>query len=337
MRFLSYVAKRLVLMVITLFGVLVITFSLAHLVPADPIATITGGQAPPEVIDRIKERMGLMDPLYVQFVRYIRRIFSGDLGTSIATKHPVTQDLKEKFPATIELATTAMLISIIIGIPLGMISAVKRDELTDHGARIFSLVGNSMPAFWLGLILLLIFYYYLDLLPGGGQLNIFMDRPPRRTGLMTIDAILAGDYEAFLNYLKHLILPAFVLGYIVTASIARITRSSMLEALQQEYVRTARAKGLREWVVIYRHALRNALIPTTTVIGLSFGGLLEGSVLTETIFSWPGLGRYITGATLSLDFPAVMGGMLLIAVVYSLANLVVDLVYALINPRIRYG
>lgn len=324
-------------MVITLFGVLVITFTLSHVIPADPIAAITGGQAPPEVIERIRERMGYNDPLHIQFFRYIRRIFDGDLGRSIATRHLVTQDLKDKFPATIELATTAMLISICIGIPLGMISAIKRDKLPDHGARIFSLVGNSMPAFWLGLILLLIFYYYLDLLPGGSQLDYFMERPPRRTGLMTIDSILDRNPEAFLNYLKHLILPAFVLGYLFTAQIARITRSSMLEVLQQEYIRTARAKGLREWVVIYRHALRNALIPTTTIIGLAYGGLLEGSVLTETIFSWPGLGSYVTGAFLSLDFPAVMGGTLLIAVIYSLANLTVDIVYVLINPRIRYA
>lgn len=337
MRFLSYIGKRVALMFFTLFGVLVITFIIAHALPADPVDAITGGQAPPEVVERIRERLGLNKPLHEQFILYLRRIFDGDLGKSLATNHPVTQDLKEKFPATIELATAALLISIIIGIPLGMISAVKKDKLPDHGARIFSLVGNSMPAFWLGLILLIVFYYKLDLLPGGSQLDVFMDRPPRRTGLLTIDSILAGDHEAFLNYLKHLTLPAFVLGYIVTASIVRITRSSMLEALQQEYIRTARAKGLREWVVIYRHALRNALIPTTTVIGLAVGGLLEGSVLTETIFSWPGLGRYITGAVLSVDFPAVMGATLLIAVVYSLANLVTDLVYAFINPRIRYG
>lgn len=324
-------------MVITLFGVLTITFIIAHIIPADPLGAFLGAQVPPEVVERTRERLGLNKPLYEQYILYLKRILSGDLGTSIATRLPVSQDLKEKFPATIELSTTAMVISIVLGIPLGIISAVKKDKLPDHGSRLFSMIGLSMPAFWLGLILLLIFYSKLDLLPGGGQLDVLLKRPPRKTGFLAIDALLDHNYVVFLNYLKHLLLPGFVLGYISTAAIARITRSSMLEVLSQEYIRTARAKGLREWVVIYRHALRNALIPTTTIIGLAYGSLLEGTVLTETIFSWPGLGRYATGAFLSLDFPAVMGVTLLIAVIYSLVNLIIDLVYAWINPRIRYG
>lgn len=337
MRFIRFVAKRLILMTLTLFGVLVITFALTYLIPADPVKAITGGHAPQHVVERVKERMGLNKPLYEQFIIYLKRLLSGDLGTSLKTSHPVTHDLKEMFPATIELATAAMLLAVTLGIPLGTISAIKKDKIPDHVARIFSLVGLSMPVFWLGLILLLVFYHGLNLLPGGGQLDVLIDRPPRVTGLITIDAILDGNIEALFNYMKHLILPTFVLGYVYTGWIARITRSSMLEVLSQDYIRTARAKGIREWVVIYRHALRNAMIPTTTVIGLSYGGLLGGSILTEAIFSWPGLGLYATGAFLALDYAAVIGVTLLIAVIYAIANLVVDILYAFLNPRIRYG
>jgi len=337
MRLSSYIVKRTLLMSITLFGVLTMAFFLIHVIPGDPIDLIGGGQVPYEVLERIKERMGLNKPLHEQYILYLKRLAQGDLGTSLGTRYSVMHDLKEKTPVTLELATISLFISIALGIPLGIISAVKKDKLSDHGSRLFSLVGVSMPAFWLGLLLLLVFYHRLGWLPGGSQLDIFMERPPRVTGFMSIDSILDRNAEAFFNFLKHLILPAFVLGYITTAEISRVTRSSMLEVLSQEYIRTARAKGLRELVVIYRHALRNALIPTMTIIGLSYGGLLEGAVLTETIFSWPGIGRYATGAFLGLDFPAVMGVVLLIAVIYSLINLIVDIIYAFLNPRIRYG
>jgi peptide/nickel transport system permease protein len=248
----------------------------------------------------------------------------------------VSEDLREFFPATIELATTAILLGVTAGLAVGILSAVARGRWIDHLTRVVSLVGLSMPTFWLGLILLLIFYFWLAAVPGPGQLDIYLPRPPRVTGLLLLDAALAGDIPALTNALGHLILPAVVLGSRSLAGIARITRASMLEVLGQDYVKVARAKGLRERTVILRHALKNALLPIITVIGIYYGGLLEGSVLTETVFAWPGLGRYATSAILSQDFPAIMGAVLLIGLVFSLANLAVDLAYGVLNPRIRY-
>ncbi len=337
MRFYAYVGKRLLLMVGTIAGVLVITFIISHLIPADPIAAVLGPQAPPEVIESVRREWGFDRPIHEQFVIYVWNILQGNLGKSLRTNRNVAQDLRQFFPATFELATAAILIGIVLGIPLGILSAVKKDHLLDHAARLFSLFGLSMPVFWLGLVLLFIFYYRLELLPGPGQLDIYLVPPPRVTGVLTIDSLLAGDWEVFVDALKHLILPSFVLGYFSTAAIVRITRASMLEVLSQEYIKTARVKGLREKIVILRHALKNALIPTVTVVGLTYGSLLEGAVLTETIFAWPGLGRYMTAAFIALDFSAIMGGTLLIAVTFSVANLIVDLIYAFLNPKIRYG
>ena len=324
-------------MVFTLLGVLIVTFFVSHVVPADPVGAILGPQAPPELIERIRHELGFDKPVHVQFFIYLKNVLHGDLGISLRTQNPVIEDLRRFFPATIELATTALLIGVFLGIPLGILSAVRQDRLSDHIARVFSLIGLSMPVFWLALILLLIFYYRLGWLPGPGQLDsyIFPEKPI--TGLLILDSLLHRDFEVFFNALKHLILPAFVLGYFSTAAIVRVTRSSMLEVMKLEYIQTARAKGLREQVVIYKHALKNALIPVTTVIGLTYGSLLEGSVLTETVFAWPGLGRYMTSAFLFLDFNAVMGGTLLIALVFSLANLTVDILYAFLNPKIRFG
>lgn len=337
MRFYAYVGKRLLLMIGTIAGVLVITFIISHLIPADPIAAVLGPQAPPEVIESVRREWGFDRPIHEQFVIYVWNILQGNLGKSLRTNRNVVQDLRQFFPATFELATAAILIGIVLGIPLGILSAVKKDHLLDHAARLFSLFGLSMPVFWLGLVLLFIFYYRLELLPGPGQLDIYLVPPPRVTGVLTIDSLLAGDWEVFVDALKHLILPSFVLGYFSTAAIVRITRASMLEVLNQEYIKTARVKGLREKIVILRHALKNALIPTVTVVGLTYGSLLEGAVLTETIFAWPGLGRYMTAAFIALDFSAIMGGTLLIAVTFSVANLIVDLIYAFLNPKIRYG
>jgi peptide/nickel transport system permease protein len=337
MKFYQYLLRRLGLMVFTLLGVLVITFFVSHVIPADPVGAILGPQAPPELIERIRHELGFDKPVHVQFYIYLKNILHGDLGASLRTQNPVIEDLRRFFPATIELATTALIIGVFLGIPLGILSAVRKDKLSDHIARVFSLIGLSMPVFWLALVLLLIFYYRLEWLPGPGRVDsyIFPDEPI--TGLLLLDSLLHRDFEVFFNALKHLILPAFVLGYFSTAAIVRITRSSMLEVMNLEYIQTARVKGLREQVVIYRHALKNAMIPTTTIIGLTYGSLLEGSVLTETIFSWPGLGRYMTSAFLFLDFSAVMGGTLLIAFIFSLANLIVDILYAFLNPRIRFG
>jgi peptide/nickel transport system permease protein len=332
----AYLVRRLLLATLAIFGVLVITFFLSHVIPGDPVAAILGQQARQEVIDAMRHKLGFDRPIYVQFVMYLDRLAHGDLGDSIATHRPVLQDLKEFFPATIELATTAILVGAITGLVVGIISAVARGTWLDHATRFFSLIGLSMPVFWLGLIVLLIFYFWQGLLHGQGQLDIFISRPPRVTGLIIVDSLVAGDTSALANALGHLVLPALVLGSHALVGIARITRASMLEVLGQDYVKVARSKGLTERTVIFRHALKNALLPIITVIGIYYGGLLEGAVLTETVFAWPGLGRYATSAILSQDFAAIMGVTVLIAMVFSLANLLVDLAYGFLNPKIRY-
>jgi peptide/nickel transport system permease protein len=272
-----------------------------------------------------------------QYVTYATGILHGDLGLSIRTRRPVAADLGDSFPATLELSFVALLVSLLVGIPAGVWSAMFRGRLPDLVVRLLALAGGSMPVFWLGLIVIGVGYYQLGWFPGGGRIDLFVAPPPARTGLYVIDSLLAGDLDALKSSLVHLVLPALTLGYFSTAVIARMTRSSMLEVLGQDYMRTARAKGLRERIVIVRHGLRNALIPTVTIIGLTFGSLLSGAVLTETIFSWPGLGRYATASAVSLDFPAVMGVTLLAAVVYPLANLAVDITYYWLDPRIQRG
>ncbi len=332
----AYLARRLFLALLATFGVLVIIFFISHVIPGDPVTAILGSQTRQEVIDDLKHRWGLDRPIAEQFVFFLARLARGDLGTSIATKRPVIQDLREFFPATIELATAAILIGVLTGLGVGIISAVARGSWVDHLVRFFSLIGLSMPVFWLGLVLLLVFYFWLGLLPGPGQLDIYLPRPPTVTGLILVDSLLARDFYALRNALNHILLPAVVLGSHALVGIARITRASMLEVLGQEYIKVARAKGLAERTVILRHALKNALLPIVTVVGIYYGGLLEGAVLTETVFAWPGLGRYATSAILSQDFAAIMGVTLLIALVFSGANLLVDLAYGFLNPKIRY-
>jgi len=332
----QYLARRLVTLTITLIGIMVITFFISLVVPLDPLAAIAGPQAPQETVERLRKLYGFDQPIYVQFGRYLLRLAHGDLGTSFQTGRPVLEDILHFFPATIELASLALLISILVGIPLGVLSAVYRNSPLDHFARVISLVGVSMPVFWLGLVLMLIFYFKLGWLPEPGRLDIMLIEPPRVTGMLLIDAVIARDWEVFWDAIRHMVLPATVLGLFGLAGIARIVRSSMLDVLSQEYIKTARIKGLNEFLVLTRHALRNALIPAVTIIGLTYGGLLEGSVLTETIFSWPGLGRYLAQAFLTLDLNAVVGGTMLVALTFSLVNLAVDLIYAFLNPKITY-
>lgn len=332
----AYLLRRALLSALAIFGVLVIAFFLSHIIPGDPVAAILGPQAPQDIIEDLRMRWGLDRPIHEQFVRFVGRLAQGDLGTSLATHRPVLQDLREFFPATIELATAAILLGIIAGLSVGILSAVAHGRWIDHVVRFLSLIGLSMPVFWLGLILLFIFYYRLGILSGPGQLDIFLPRPPAVTGLITIDALIARDFFALRNALSHMVLPAVVLGSHALVGIARITRASMLEVLGQDYIKVARAKGLAESTVILRHALKNAFLPIITVIGIYYGGLLEGAVLTETVFGWPGVGRYATSAILSQDFAAIMGATLLIALVFSLANLAVDLAYGILNPKIRY-
>ncbi len=331
----SYILKRSLLMLLVMFGVLAIVFAIVHVIPADPVGALLGGNAPPDVVERMKEQLGLNKPLFDQFVNYVWGVVHGNLGNSIQSGRPVIRDIEEYFPVTLQLSIASIIISIFFGIFLGIFSAIYRNRWIDHFSRIFSILGVSMPVFWTGLILLLIFYYILGWLPGTGQLSLFIIPPEKITGMILVDSLLEGNWEAFWDGLRHLILPAAVLGYAATASIARITRASMLDVLNQDYIRTARAKGMPKRIVIYRHALKNALIPVITIIGLTFGGLLEGAVLTETVFGLPGLGRYIVNALLVLDYPAIMGGTLFIALVYSLVNLSVDLIYAVLDPRMR--
>ncbi len=318
-------------------GVSIITFSLSHLVPADPAQVALGDHATDAQINAFREKYGLNKPVTEQYWIYVTNLIQGDLGISLRTRRPVAADLRDFFPATFELSLTALVFSILIGVPAGVISATARNRLPDHVVRIGSLIGGSIPIFWLGLILIGFFYGHLGWLPGGSRIDKFIPAPPPVTGLFTVDSLLAGNSQAFWSSVQHLLMPALALGYFSTAIIARMMRSSMLEVLNQRYVLAARARGLSQGSVVWRHAVRNALIPTVTTIGVTFGSLLSGAVLTETIFSWPGLGRYATNSAINLDFPAVMGVALLAALVYTSANLIVDVGYHWLDPRIRHG
>ena len=336
MSFSLFLVRRTALTVFVLFGVTMITFLLSHVVPADPVVAYLGDHAPPAMVEQVRHQLGLDRPLPVQFGIYLRGLLHGNLGISIMNSRPVSQDLAQYLPATLELSSAAMLVAILIGVPTGIVSALHKDGWADQVARVFALGGASLPVFYVALLLLGLLYSRLGVLPGPGQLSIYTSPPPTITGMVAVDALLSRDWPAFGDALRHLVMPAFVLGYASTGIITRMTRSSMLEVMRQDYVRTARAKGVVELRVVLRHALRNALLPTVTVIGLTYGGLLSGAVLTETIFSWPGIGRYATNSVTNIDIPAVLGVTLVIAIMYSLANLVVDVLYAYLDPQIRY-
>ncbi|HEU5101278.1 MAG TPA: ABC transporter permease, partial [Roseiflexaceae bacterium] len=326
---------RLAGLVLVLVGVSIITFALSQLVPIDPAAAALGQNAREDQIQAYRRELGLDRPAIVQYFSYVGRVVKGDLGNSIRTRRPVADDLRDFFPATIELSIAAMFVALILGIGLGIVAAIRRNSLADGAARAFALVGGSLPIFFVGLLVLALFYSKLRWLPGPGRLDAVLKPPPRVTGMYTVDSLLAGNWALFKNSLLHLVLPALTLGYFSTAVLLRMTRSSMLEVLGQDYVRTAQAKGLRDQVVILRHALKNAMIPVLTTVGIVFGSLLSGAVLTETIFNWPGLGRYATTSVTSLDLPAVMGVTLLAAVVYPVVNMLVDIGYHVLDPRIR--
>jgi peptide/nickel transport system permease protein len=333
---LKYLIRRLLLFFIVIFGVVTVTFFLSHVIPADPVGAILGENAPQELIEKMERELGLDLPLGQQYTRYLKGIINWDFGLSLRTQKMVAEDMRVYFPATLELAIFALIIAIIFGIPIGIISAVKRNQLPDSISRIFSLTGISMPAFWLSLLFILVLYYHLKLIPAGGRLSSGISPPTFVTGLYLVDSLISKNFKTFWDAFYHLIGPGLVLGWIQTAYICRVTRSSMLEVLNEEYIRTARVKGLKEKVVIYRHAFKNALIPIVTMIGISFGYLLEGSVLTETVFGYPGLGRYAVNSFLSLDLNAVIGSVTLIAIAYALSNLIVDLLYSTLDPRIKY-
>jgi peptide/nickel transport system permease protein len=332
-----FLIRRLAGLALVLVGVSLITFALTQVVPVDPALAALGQNAREEQITAFRRQYGLDRPPVQQYVAYVGRLLHGNLGMSIRTRRPVADDLRDYLPATLELALAAMGVALVLGISLGIVAAVRRNSWIDGLARIFALVGGSLPIFFLGLLMLALFYTKLRWLPGPGRLDPYLTPPPRVTGMYTVDSLLAGDTRALSSSLRHLVLPAITLGYFSTAVLLRMTRSAMLEVLQQDYVRTARAKGLRESVVLLRHALKNAMIPVLTTVGVTFGSLLSGAVLTETIFAWPGLGRYATASAVSLDFPAVMGVTLVSAVVYPVVNLLVDIGYHALDPRIRLG
>lgn len=321
---------------ITFLGLLLLTFLIGRVVPIDPVLAVVGDKASQEVYERARIEMGLHLPLWQQFFIYISSIFRGDLGTSVLTAKPVLDDIFRVFPATMELAFLATLFGVFVGIPLGVFSAVKRGGLLDHIARVVGLLGYSLPIFWLALLALMVFYAKFDLLPGPGRVDIFYeDIIDPVTGFMLIDCIIAKDWEIFKNALYHLIMPATLLGYYSMAYLSRMTRSFMIEQLRQEYILTARVKGVAEWRVIWGHALGNCAIPLITVIALSFGTLLEGSVLTETVFAWPGLGLYLTNSLLNADMNAVLGSTIVVGSIFLGVNLFSDLLYKVMDPRAR--
>ena len=339
MSLLSYITRRLLLFGPMLIGITFFSFLLSHTVPADPVTANLGEQAAanPEIVTAFRHAWGLDRPLYEQYLRYIWNLGHGEFGISISTKQPVALDLRQRFPATVELAIVAMAISLIVGIPLGILSAVKRDSLIDQIARVVSLVGVSMPVFWLGLVALVVFYAHLGWAPAPGRLSADLIPPTFATGFLLIDSLREARTDVAVDALQHLALPAIVLSSYTLGLITRMTRGSLLETLGEDYVRTARAKGLSNLAVVVRHAVKNGLIPVVTVVGLSFGRLLSGAVVTESVFAWPGLGLYAFRSATSLDFPAIMGVGIVIAAIYVLVNLFVDIAYGLLDPRIRVG
>ena len=321
---------------ITLFGLILVTFLIGRVMPIDPVIAIVGDHAPPDVIARVRDQLGLDKPLPVQFGIYLDRLVHGNLGTSVMTTHPVTQDIATYFPATFELATAAIILAIVIGIPLGVIAAARQGSRFDHVVRVVSLAGQSIPVFVLGLIFLLVFYVKLGIAPGTGQVDVLYDGlVDRITGMLVVDSALEGQWDVFWNALAHLAMPAIILAYFSLAYITRMTRAFMLDALSGEYIITARAKGLSSTRIIWYHAFGNIAVPLITVLALAYAGLLEGAVLTETVFSWPGLGLYLTVSLLNADMNAVLGATLVIGLVYVILNMLADVLYRILDPRVQ--
>jgi peptide/nickel transport system permease protein len=330
------ILRFLIVAVTTYFGLLAVTFFIGRVVPIDPVLAILGDRAPANVIERTRRELGLDLPLYEQFYIYLKGVLSGDFGTSVLTTNPVMDDIRRAFPATMELATVGTLIGTIIGVPLGVLAAVRRGSLVDQLVRVIGLVGYSVPIFWLALVSLVIFYAKLNWVAFPGRIDIAYEYTFEPiTGFFLFDSAWEGQWDVFWDVFRHIILPGSLLGYFSLAYISRMTRSFMLNELGQEYIVAARAKGLSETRVIWGHALRNAAVPLVTVIALSYAGLLEGSVLTETVFSWPGIGFYITNSLQNADMNAVLGGTIVIGTVFIAINLLSDLLYRTLDPRTR--
>lgn len=335
----SYILRQLIAMPFLILGIVTLAFLLTTVVKGDPLSAIVSERQMnnPEVVAAAKARWGLDKSIPERYVIYVGNLLKGDMGTSFITRRPVAQDVMYRLPATMELVLAAMMIGSVVGITLGVTAAYFRDTPIDHSARFFALFGSSIPVFWLGLALLYLTSVKWGILPGAGRVDARAALPPAVTGFMTVDTLLAGDFKLFLNALWHLILPSFVLGWTVAGTISRLVRANMLEVMGREFILTARAKGASEFRVVIRHALRNTLVPTLTVIGYSFAYLLTGAVLTETIFSWPGMGSYAVDAARGLDFPAIIGVTIVGGVIFLFTNLATDIAYVLANPRVRLG
>ncbi len=333
---LKYIINRILMLIPVLLGVSIIVFLIMRVFSPDPAPIVLGQHATQQATEAWRQANGLNDPIYLQYFHFLVGALTGDLGTSYYTKTPVTKEIFARFPATIELAIVAIIIASFFGILIGVISAVKKNSLVDNAGMLLALVGVSMPIFWLGILLIILFSGSLHWLPSNGRINPLL-QPIHISGFYLLDSLLTGDKNTFVDALRHLILPASALAMYSMAIITRMTRSSMLDTLQQDFIRTARAKGISEGRVVYKHALRNGLIPIVTVIGLQLGSLLGGAVLTETVFSWPGIGAYTVACILKSDFPVVQGVVLLVAAIFVLMNLVVDVIYAFLDPRIKYS
>jgi peptide/nickel transport system permease protein len=319
---------------VTFLGLLAVTFFIGRIIPIDPVLTAVGDRASTETYEQAKEEMGLNKPVYIQFAIYVVKVLRGDFGVSVLTSNPVLVDIRRVFPATLELATIALIIGVLFGVPSGVFAAVRRGRAGDHVVRFIGLIGYSIPVFWMGLMGLLVFYAKLSWVAGPGRLDILYEgMVPQITGVILLDSAIAGQWDVFKDAFRHVILPASILGYFSMAYISRMTRSFMIEQLQQEYITTARVKGLSKNAVVWKHALRNAMVPLITVITLSYGTLLEGSVLTEMVFSWPGLGFYITNSLLNGDMNAVLGGTIMVGIVFISLNLLSDVLYKKFDPR----
>ena len=336
LRLLTSIGSWLLTVAITLLGLAALTFVIGRVLPIDPVLAIVGEKALPETYQRVYRELGLDQPIWVQFSDYVAKLLRGDFGISYATSRPVLTDLVNFFPATLELATIGLIIGVLLGVPMGVVSAYWHEKWPDHLIRVVGLIGYSVPIFWLGLVGLFVFYYLLDWVAGPGQLDVFyVGVVDRLTGMILIDSSLQGEWDIFWNAVSHMILPALLIGYYSLAYISRMTRSVMLDQLSREYILTARLKGASEFQVVVGHALRNAAIPLVTVVALSYGGLLEGSVLVETIFAWPGIGNYIYSSLFAADMNAVLGGTLIVGIVFVFLNMLSDVLYRLLDPRSR--
>lgn len=332
---LRYIAKRLLDLLPVILGITLLVFLFLKLIPGNPAVVLLGPRATPTEIEALQQQLGLNEPLPLQYFVFLGKLLHFDLGKSIISGIPITREIATRWPATFELSVAAMIVAIVLGVPAGILAAVRKNGWLDNIAMSTSLLGVSMPVYWLGLLLIYLFAVHLRWLPPSGRIGISVDFQPI-TGFYLLDTLLRFNFKAFTDVLFHLILPAITVGTIPLAIIARITRSAMLEVLSQDYIRTARAKGLQERWVISKHALKNALLPVVTIIGLQFGTLLSGAILTETIFSWPGIGSWIYEGILARDYPVVQGGVVFVAIVFVLINLLVDISYAFLDPRIQF-